>query len=91
MIKYVSITSLLSSFLFVVTTFTASKFQSFSQNIIGYPFAFFSAESDKIIDASKKFSGINLAADFIVCIMASMLIIKICSLGFRPVKVPVKK
>ncbi|MBS1627655.1 MAG: hypothetical protein JSR09_04640 [Bacteroidetes bacterium] len=91
MIKYASITSLLSSFLFVATTFAASKFQSFSQNIIGYPFIFFSAESDKIIDASKRFSGINLAADLAICVMLSMLIIKICSLGFRPTKVLVKK
>jgi len=90
MIKYVSITSLISSFLFVAATFTASKFQSFSQNIIGYPFIFFSAEQDKFIGAAKQFSLLNFSADFLICIMIAALIVKIISFGFRPNRVLVK-
>ncbi|MBA4197960.1 MAG: hypothetical protein C0459_10435 [Chitinophaga sp.] len=91
MIKYVSLSSLISSFLFVAITFTASKFQSFSQNVIGYPFVFFSAEQDKFIGADKQFSLLNFSADFLICIMAGLLIVKVISFGFRPTRILVKR
>lgn len=87
MIKYASVTSLLSTFLFIAVTFTASKFQSFNQNIyFGYPFIFFTSDAEKIIDADKSFSAFNLCADILIFVMASMLVVKLLSLGVRPAR-----
>lgn len=87
MIKYAPVTTLMSTILFVAINFTTSKFQDFSRNVqIGYPFTFFSTESESIIGATKQFSALNLGADFLLVFALCAAVVKIYSLGARPAK-----
>ncbi|MDE3234599.1 MAG: hypothetical protein KGO81_01500 [Bacteroidota bacterium] len=91
MIKYASIASLVTVITFVSVTFTAGKFQTFSNNIrFGWPFNFFTSEPEYIIGAEKQFSLLGLTADLVICFIFSLLVVQIIAIGKKPAKKMVK-
>jgi hypothetical protein len=78
MIKYASVTSLITTILFVALNFTTSKFQAFNNNIhFGYPFVFFTSEPEYLNGANKDFSLFNLGIDLICCLTVACLIVSL--------------
>lgn len=85
--KHAPITILSSTILFVAINFTTSKFQDFVRNTqIGFPFIFFSSESENINGATKQLSLLNLGLDFLVVFIVCAVVVKVYSLGVRPEK-----
>jgi|GEM_PF-1298087 hypothetical protein len=77
--KNVSLISLITVVLFTAITFSTSDVEAnFSDtDIFGWPFAFFTAAPENLINAKDSFSIINLLADILFCIIIAYGIRKV--------------
>lgn len=80
--KKISITSLLAVAIFMVLTFVTSNFNSAfgEMDKLGYPFVFFSSNSNIEFADNQSFSLIKFLANFIICFSVSYGLVSLFSL-----------
>jgi hypothetical protein len=80
--KKISLTSLLAVAIFMAITFVTSNFNSAfgEMDKLGYPFVFFSSNSNIEFADNQSFSLIKLLANFIICFGVSYGLVSLFSL-----------